>query len=58
VGGGGETEDDDAGLRIAEARNGTPPVGLVLEGSPLLLGYLLAPGNEARASTTGDDLPL
>ena len=58
MGSGGETEYDDAGLRIAEARDRTPPVGLVLEGSPLLPGYLLAPGDEARASTTGDDLPF
>jgi hypothetical protein len=58
VGGGGKPEDDDAGLRIAESGDGKPPVGLVLEGSPLLPGDLLAPSHQTRAATTGDDLPL
>ena len=58
VGGGGEPEDDDAGLGIAESGYGTSPVGLVREGSPLLPGYLLTPRYETRAAPAGDDLPL
>ena len=56
--GGGETEDDNTGLGITEARDRTSPVGLIREGSPLLPGYLLTPGYKAWASTTGDDILL
>jgi hypothetical protein len=58
VGCGGETQDHDAGVRVAETGDGTPPVSLVFEGGSLFPGDLLAPGDEARAVAAGDDLPF
>ena len=58
VGGGGEAEKYDAGLRISEAGYGPPPVGLFRESGPLFSGYFLAPLYEARAAVAGDYLPF
>jgi hypothetical protein len=58
VGGGGEAEDDDPCCRVAEAGDGTAPVGLARVGGPLLAGDLLAPGDEPRAAPARDDLAL
>jgi len=58
VGGGGKAEDDCPCCRVAEAGDGTAPVGLARVGGFLLVGDLLAPGDEPRASPTRDDLAL
>src|SRR5688572_8416315 len=56
VGGGGETDDQQARRRIAPARDGTPPVLLVLEPPHLHPRHLPAPGAQARAALAGDDV--
>jgi hypothetical protein len=55
VGAGGETQDEDAGAWIAEAGNGTAPVGLVLVGATFGLGDAAAVGSEPGATFAGDD---
>ena len=55
VGPGGEAEDEDAGAGIAEAGNGTGPVGLVLIGAALDLADAAAVVAETRTPLAGDD---
>ena len=55
VGSGGEAEDEDAGARIAEARDGARPVFLVDVGAAAGLAYGFAVGAEAGAASAGDD---
>src|SRR5215207_7431816 len=50
VGGRGQAQHEQAGRRVAEAGDGAPPVLLVAEGGPLLLGHLLAPGDQPGAA--------
>ena len=58
VGGGGEAEDDYAGLRVPETRNRAAPVLLAGVGGFFVAGDLLAPLDEARAAPTGGYLLL
>ena len=51
----GESKDEDTGSGVAEARNGTSPVGLVLVGSTLGFSDSLAVGAETRTAFAGDD---
>ena len=55
VGAGRETADEQPGGGIAEARDGTRPVGLVGVGGALVAGDRGAPVDQARAATAGDD---
>jgi hypothetical protein len=55
---GGEAEDDYVCVRVAEAGDRKPPVVLVRVGSPLLAGYLLAPGHKPRTAPAGDHRAL
>ena len=56
VGGRRQTEHDDAGGRVAEARHRATPVVVVAERGALVAGHLLAPLDEARAGPAADDL--
>ena len=58
VGSGGEAQDHQLGVRVAEAGDGTPPVGLARVGGPLISGDLLAPLDEPRATPARDDRAL
>src|ERR687898_755373 len=58
VGRRGEAEDHDPRVRVAEARDGAPPVSLIAEGRTLLAGDLLAPLDEPRTAPARGDLPL
>jgi len=58
VGRRGQTEDEQAGRRVAEAGHRPAPVLLVAEGGPLLAGHLLAPGDQARTSPALHQLPV
>src|SRR6266536_3445593 len=58
VGGGGQAEDEQPGVGIAEAGDGTPPILLVTEGGALLAGHALAPVDQARAAPALDHLPV
>src|SRR5437764_767175 len=49
VGGRGEADDQNAGVRVTEGRDGPAPVALVGEGAAPLGRHLLAPGDEPRA---------
>lgn len=51
----GEAEDKNSGSRVAEARNGASPVGLVLVGSALGFTDATAVLTEAGATIAGDD---
>ena len=51
-----ETDDQDPGVGIAEARDGPAPVCLVVEAGDLLAGDSLPPRDEARTTAAGDDL--
>src|ERR1035437_10266839 len=55
VGSGGEAEDEDTGSQIAEARDGTRPVGVILVGTAT--GFANASAVVAQAGTelAGDD---
>lgn len=55
VGSRGEAEDEDAGAGVAEAGNGTGPVGLVLVGAALDLADASAVVAEAGATFAGYD---
>lgn len=50
-----EAEDEDARARVAEARHGAAPVGLVSIGATLGFGYALAVVAETGAQLAGDD---
>jgi hypothetical protein len=50
-----EAENKDAGSRIAEAGNGTRPVGLVEVGTAFGLSDALTVFAETRAKAAGDD---
>ena len=56
VGGGRQTDDDQAGRRIAEAGHGLRPVRVVAVGRPLLPAHLLAPLDQARARPARHDV--
>jgi hypothetical protein len=58
VGGGGEAQDHHLGVRVAEAGDGTTPVGLARVGCPLNPGDLLAPLDEPRAAPARNNLAL
>src|SRR5918994_1319168 len=58
VGRRGAAEDHDPRVRVAEARDGAPPVSLIAEGRTLLAGDLLAPLDEPRTAPARGDLPL
>jgi hypothetical protein len=58
VGGRGEADDDDAGVRIAQRRHRSGPVLLAPERRPRVGGDGLTPGHEARARTALDHLAL
>src|SRR5690606_12695317 len=58
VGGRGQADDDDRGVRVAEGRDRLAPVLLVPEGGPLLPGHLLPPLHQAGARPAGDHLLL
>lgn len=55
VGSWSQSEDEDAGTRIAEARNRSRPIDLVLVGSALCFSYSFAVAAKARADLAGDD---
>lgn len=55
VGSWSQSEDEDAGTRVAEARNRPRPIDLILVGSALCLSYSFAVGAKARADLAGDD---
>jgi hypothetical protein len=56
VGGGSEAHHHDAGIRVAEARYGTTPVGFVRVRGSFLNRHRLAPGNEPWTSAAADYL--
>ena len=56
VGGRRQPEQQDPGIRIAEARHRPAPVRLVAEPGDLLARDLLAPRDEPRAAAAGHDL--
>lgn len=51
----GKAEDEDAGTRIAEARNGTRPVGLILVGAAFDLADPSTVVAETGTTLAGDD---
>jgi len=51
----GEAEDQNAGAMVAEAGNGTRPVGLVKVGTPFGLSNAAAVVAKSRATFAGDD---
>jgi len=51
----GKAEDKNSGSWVAEARNGTSPIGLVLVGSALGFTDATAVLTEAGATFAGDD---
>ena len=53
---GGETEDEDAGAQVAEAGDGTGPVGLVDVGAATGLADGFSVEAETRAALAGDDV--
>ena len=53
---GRQPNDEDPRGRVAEAGKRTTPVGLGTEAGDLLAGHLLAPRDEPRAASAGDDL--
>lgn len=55
VGSGCETEDEDAGLRVAERGNGTAPIGLVAVGAALEFRDFRSMGAEAGTAAASDD---
>ena len=58
VGSGGESDDDEAGLGVAERGDGAAPVGFVAVGAALGLGDVLAVFAEAGALVAIDDFFL
>ena len=56
VGRRGQADQDDPGVRVAEAGHRAAPVLLVAEGRPLLERHLLPPRHEPRAGPAADDL--
>ncbi len=56
VGGGGESQYHDPRPWVSEAGDGTAPVLLIRVSRLLLAGDLLAPLDEARAASAGNDL--
>jgi hypothetical protein len=54
--GGGQTEHDDAGVRIAEAGHRPAPVVVLTERGSLRASHLLAPFDEPRAGPALGDL--
>jgi hypothetical protein len=58
VGGGRQTEDQEAPGRVAESGYRPAPVLPVPERGPLVPGHLLAPGHQARAAPAPGDLHL
>lgn len=58
MGGWGQPNDQEAGLMIAEVRDGFPPIGLFCEGSALLVGFRRAPSSKARAERAGDNFSI
>jgi hypothetical protein len=50
-----ESEDQDAGARVTEARNRASPVGLVLIGAAFCITDIFAIRAETEAAFTGDD---
>jgi len=51
-----EAEDEDPGVRVAEARQWPAPVRLVAEARDLLARHQLPPGDETRAAEAADDV--
>jgi len=51
----GEAQDEDPGLGVAKAGNGTGPVGLVLVGAAFGFADAAAVVAKTRAALTGDD---
>jgi len=55
VSGGGEPENEELRVRIAETGDGSAPISPIAEGAAFFLGDFFAVDNEARALATGDD---
>jgi hypothetical protein len=58
MGSGGETEDEDAGVRITEGGDGASPVGLVTVGASLEFRNFRSVRAEARTAAALDDFLL
>jgi len=58
VGGGGEAEDQELGVGVAEGGDGFAPIVPIEISAPFDAGDLAAMGDEARATGAGDDLSL
>src|SRR6185295_17657040 len=50
MGGGGQADDQQPGLGVAETREGPAPVILVLIGTAFFAGHLFPPGHQARTA--------
>jgi hypothetical protein len=51
-----QADDQQPGLRVAEARHGTPPILLISEALDPDAGHRLAPASKARTSLARDDV--
>ncbi len=57
VGGRGQSDDEDPGVRVAEPGERAAPVRFVTEAGDLLECHPFSPGDQARAAPAVDDLP-
>lgn len=54
----GQPNNQEASIRIAEIRDGFPPIGRICEGGALLVGFRRAPSSKARAECAGDNFSI